>query len=55
MTQEWLGGLNFLTFLCLSIFLFDCLYIYVVTKTVKASAREPQPRPAEQEPRLAVA
>ncbi|HEX8435896.1 hypothetical protein [Archangium sp.] len=52
MTQEWLGGLNFLTFLCLSIFLFDCLYIYVVTKAVKATAREPQ---QAQEPRLAVA
>jgi hypothetical protein len=54
MTQDWLGGLNFLTFLCLSIFLFDCLYIYVVTKTVKSVAREPQVQQAE-EPRLAMA
>jgi len=42
MTQEWLGGLNFLTFLCLSIFLFDCLYIYVVTKAARATVQRPE-------------
>ncbi|QRK10810.1 hypothetical protein JQX13_12490 [Archangium violaceum] len=54
LTQDWLGGLNFLTFLCLSIFLFDCLYIYVVTKVVKATTREPEPEARREQPTLAV-
>ncbi len=31
-TQPWLGGLHFLTFLSLSILLFDGLYLYLVAK-----------------------
>lgn len=53
MTQPWLGGLNFLTFLCLSIFLFDCLYLYAVTKAARATAQEPER--ARRAPVLAVA
>jgi hypothetical protein len=41
MSQPWLGGLHFLTFLCLVIFLFDCLYIYLVSR-VKVMARAPE-------------
>lgn len=52
-TQDWLGGLNFLTFLCLSIFVFDCLYIYMVTKAARATTREPEP--TGRQPALAVA
>jgi hypothetical protein len=46
MTQPWLGGLSFLTFLCLSIFLFDCLYIYGVMRAARATVQEPERRRA---------
>ena len=42
MTQKWLGGLHFLTYLCLSIFLFDCIYIYAVMKATRATAQVPE-------------
>lgn len=43
LTQPWLGGLNFLTFLSLSILLFDGLYLYLVTQEARARARQPAP------------
>jgi hypothetical protein len=42
-TQHWLGGLHFLTFLCLTIFFFDVLYLGLVTRA--ALARAPSPTP----------
>jgi hypothetical protein len=41
LSQPWLGGLSFLTFLCLSIFLFDCLYISVLMRA-RARAQAPE-------------
>ncbi|WP_434385401.1 hypothetical protein [Melittangium boletus] len=41
-TQSWLGGLHFLTFLSLSILLFDALYLRLVMKEVLARAPERQ-------------
>ncbi|QSQ24061.1 hypothetical protein JY651_03520 [Pyxidicoccus parkwayensis] len=38
MTQPWLGGLSFLHFLCVSIFLFDVLYLALVWKEARAHA-----------------
>ncbi|WP_224371024.1 transmembrane-type terpene cyclase [Hyalangium versicolor] len=45
MSQPWLGGLHFLTFLCLSIWLVDCVYIYLVMKA-RVTARVPEKTPA---------
>ncbi|MBZ4419463.1 hypothetical protein [Myxococcus sp. RHSTA-1-4] len=53
MTQPWLGGLSFLHFLCVSIFLFDALYLYLVAKA--ALARAPAARGERPAGALAVA
>lgn len=37
MIDPELGGLRFLTFLCATIFAFDCLYIYLATRAVRAA------------------
>jgi hypothetical protein len=39
MVDPELGGLGFLTFLCVSIFAVDCLYIALVSRTPPASPR----------------
>jgi hypothetical protein len=45
LSQPWLGGLHFLTFLCASIFFFDCLYIYVLMRA-RVVAKAPEKLPA---------
>lgn len=47
MGEPWLPSLSFLTFLCVSIFAVDALYVYLVTQDARQRARAPRPLESE--------
>jgi hypothetical protein len=55
MAAPWLPNLRFLTFLCVSIFLVDSLYVYLVWRDATVRARAEQPEPAREQEQGAVA